>query len=562
MKHEKKFALKMSSNGTLTISKEILGEGSYGCVKLGTIVKDNNVRECAIKIMYAKSNLSGFYNFNEIEILYKLGKSCDFIVDLFKVEIWKHEKDRNYTSDKYCKGYISPVLELAQCDGMRYFENADYTFEQVRLMCTQILLGVDHMHRNGICHRDLKSSNLLVFLRGTEPHIKITDFGFATILPFKGERESRVHTIWYRAPEIMFKVNNYKTTSDNWCVGIIFIEMMINRHFFEDVGSDPSVTQYMEFCVENIADEWTQDLQVIYRSFSDMNQSVKIFNHIKPKKFHQKKQDYVQFIINNCKLRENREGRDGRDNRDNRAFRQKLKQFSNMVKELLTFNYIERPQAFTVVTRNPFFEPLRGYVMRMHEKQYQRRTHERVFFQVPEQINDLKVEYFMDAVNRFEFVYLRHFFYAVDLVNKFFTNMANYEYEPRDVFAACLYFVHKMFCFISNSKDPQLFFFHKYSSSNIDITERNFLDEFLYTFEYNLVINYDQYGSFIRPSIYDMQDCYRDSIDIEPHNLTRDTLIMFLREFCKISSWTSNKSYRYMYRLLYKKIVDENFEIN
>lgn len=544
----------MSDTGTITISEEILGEGSYGCVKLGTIVREEGVKPCAIKIMYARPHLSGFYNFNEIEILYKLGKRSSFIVELYKVKISEYGRKKDYDASEYCDGYISPVLELADMDGMRYFETGIYTFENVRMMCAQLLLGVDHMHRNGICHRDLKSANLLVFLKGGEPHIKISDFGFSTILPFKGERESRVHTIWYRAPEIMFQVNNYKPTSDNWCLGIIFMEMMIKKHFFSAVDKEPTVTQYMEFCIKNIADEWTYSVQEIYRSFSEYGQTIKVFGTSKPKKFAQNKQDYVQFLLANCKLRENRQ-------RDS-TFRKKLQDFSGMVKELLMFNYIDRPQAFSVVTGNAFFAPINDYVLEMHRQQYKRRTHEKVYFNIPEDVNILKVNFFMRAVEILDFMYLRHFFYAVDLVNKFFTQTPNYEYDARDVFAACLYFVHKMFCFISSSYEPQYFFFHKYDSVEISQTDRNFLDEFIYTFEYNLVTNYHNYGCFIRPSIYDMQDCYRDSLNIESHNLTREELISFLHEFCLISSWTTNKSYRWMYRMLYKKIVDENFEIN
>lgn len=43
----------------------------------------------------------------------------------------------------------------------------------------QILLGVEHLHENGVCHRDLKPENML--LDGKINHLKMIDFGLSNM---------------------------------------------------------------------------------------------------------------------------------------------------------------------------------------------------------------------------------------------------------------------------------------------------------------------------------------------------------------------------------------------
>lgn len=58
----------------------------------------------------------------------------------------------------------------------------------------QLLLGVEHMHRHHVVHRDLKLGNLLLTRRML---LKIGDFGLAAVLA-EGERRQYAMTSFYR----------------------------------------------------------------------------------------------------------------------------------------------------------------------------------------------------------------------------------------------------------------------------------------------------------------------------------------------------------------------------
>ena len=105
--------------------------------------------------------------------------------------------------------------------------------DTVKFIIAQIVIGLGHLHANGIVHRDLKLENIILCENG---FIKLIDFGLATVLipeEFSGEL---VGTAEYMAPEMLsqkYDVDSAKRL-DWWAVGIIAYELLFSlTPFFE-----------------------------------------------------------------------------------------------------------------------------------------------------------------------------------------------------------------------------------------------------------------------------------------------------------------------------------------
>lgn len=105
---------------------------------------------------------------------------------------------------------------------------AKFTEPQVKCYMKQLFAGLEHCHNNGVLHRDIKGSNLLIDNEGI---LKIADFGLAAFYDptQKQPMTSRVVTLWYRPPELLLGAISYGVGVDLWSAGCIQAELLAGK---------------------------------------------------------------------------------------------------------------------------------------------------------------------------------------------------------------------------------------------------------------------------------------------------------------------------------------------
>jgi len=94
-----------------------------------------------------------------------------------------------------------------------------------KFYAAEILLGLDHLHSNGIVYRDCKPENILLDDYG---HVRISDLGLALEIPEGEVVRGRVGTVGYMAPEIIDN-EKYTFSPDYFSLGCLVYEMIEGR---------------------------------------------------------------------------------------------------------------------------------------------------------------------------------------------------------------------------------------------------------------------------------------------------------------------------------------------
>ncbi|CAB4474728.1 unnamed protein product [Rhizophagus irregularis] len=132
------------------------------------------------------------------------------------------------------QGYVYMVFEYMAHDltGVLANPKVEYKPRHVKCLMKQILEGLAHLHENGILHRDIKGSNILLNNRG---EVKLADFGLARQFDIKFKRDytNRVITLWYRPSELCLGATEYGWEVDMWSVGCIMMELITGKPLFQ-----------------------------------------------------------------------------------------------------------------------------------------------------------------------------------------------------------------------------------------------------------------------------------------------------------------------------------------
>lgn len=114
------------------------------------------------------------------------------------------------------------------------------TPQNIVTIATQIIRGVEYLHRMDIIHSDLKPGNILVT---KEFAVSICDLGISRIYN-SGNMLSHIQTRNYRAPEVNSSLQTSYLTHkvDMWSIGCILFEMINGRPFIDGNICESDVT--------------------------------------------------------------------------------------------------------------------------------------------------------------------------------------------------------------------------------------------------------------------------------------------------------------------------------
>lgn len=202
-----------------------LGEGHFGTVQLGTNIftKENS----AIKVLN-KERLSRFKDMQQIAM---------------EVHVLKHYAHPNiiHLSDViHAPENIYLVMELCSMDLHTYHSKIGLSEAGAKHVIFGILMALQHLHCNGICHLDLKPENILLTQSADlqnlkHEHIRVCDFGLVNMAK-KPESTKKIikkgyacGTPGFYAPEMVIRKEFEGASADMWSLGAILLETTLGK---------------------------------------------------------------------------------------------------------------------------------------------------------------------------------------------------------------------------------------------------------------------------------------------------------------------------------------------
>lgn len=205
-----------------------LGEpGGYGYAQQVTNIKTGKVH--AVKVI----NKARFQRHKSADGLEMFRREMKIMSEMrhpnlvHGIDSYEDDKNLYFVMELCAGGELFDRIQALQEKKQHYSESA------AALVVKQILLGLQHMHKNNIMHCDLKPDNFLFDSKDEDATLKICDFGMSRYVKRREYMHQLCGTTFYMAPEVVR--GRYTYHCDLWSVGIVvFILLCGFPPFFGD----------------------------------------------------------------------------------------------------------------------------------------------------------------------------------------------------------------------------------------------------------------------------------------------------------------------------------------
>lgn len=153
------------------------------------------------------------------------------------------------------------VTEFCEHDLSGLINNPEVRFRlaEIKKIMHQIFNGLFILHTSKILHRDMKAANILVTKHGI---VKLADFGLARSYVCRGQRQlytSRVVTLWYRPPELLFGDKDYTAKIDTWGAGCVMAELWTRIPILQGQTEQHQINLISQLCGSFNPEYWASN---------------------------------------------------------------------------------------------------------------------------------------------------------------------------------------------------------------------------------------------------------------------------------------------------------------
>ena len=192
--------------------------GAGGVAEIYRARQESLDRDVAIKVL--NSRLS-----SDSDIVRRFERESIVIARLNHPNI-VHVIDRGCAGGRY---YF--VMEYVDGTSLREVIDADRIPLETKLeMIVVVCKALDYAHKNGIIHRDIKPTNILIDRQG---NAMVADFGIAQILGAPDMEMTScdviMGTLSYMSPEQKVSSTNVDQTTDIYAIGVILYEILVGK---------------------------------------------------------------------------------------------------------------------------------------------------------------------------------------------------------------------------------------------------------------------------------------------------------------------------------------------